>query len=179
MGNIKRASKLTDFNSHTSVWRTVYTMPPPFHPRDFVQFLATREDKSGSSEGGFVVVQTPVLDVEVDKGAVRGKYISVERVRVVKASEPGQKDRVEWVMVTASGASLLLLLLVLWLWTEAIGLDPGGNVPSWMADGAMTSTVCKDVPACVCSFCLIDGTLSSLPPSTMRSFIDWAQKQID
>lgn len=104
MGNIKRAVKLNDFNSHTSIWRTVYTMPPPFHPRDFVQFLATREN---TREQEFVVVQTPVLDVEVDKGAVRGKYISVERVRVVKASEEGKKDRVEWVMVTASGAFCL------------------------------------------------------------------------
>lgn len=32
---------------------------------------------------------------------------------------------------------------------DSLIADAGGNIPVWMAESALTSTVCKDVPLCV------------------------------
>ena len=86
------------------IWRLTYVTPPPTNPRTFVVLLLSRELQS-EGERCFMNISLPfdhpgcVEKHGEEKSRVRGKYVSVERVREI---EGGAK--VEWRMSTSSDA---------------------------------------------------------------------------
>lgn len=94
-------------------YRVEYKLPFPLRKREFVFYIQCVE----LSETEFIVVSLPRF---YDSDMVRGKYISVEKVR--------QTDEgVEWTMATTS--------------------DAGGLLPMFLQRPQLTATIAKDVDA--------------------------------
>ncbi|WVQ79236.1 hypothetical protein IAT38_001332 [Cryptococcus sp. DSM 104549] len=111
------------------VWRLTYKTPPPTNPRTFVVLLLSRElitEPRGERE--FMNISLPFVHPDcpekkgAEKGRVRGKYVSVERVREIK----GGKE-VEWRMATSS--------------------DAGGNIPRFVTNQSLPGSISEDVPS--------------------------------
>ncbi|WVQ75045.1 hypothetical protein IAR50_004654 [Cryptococcus sp. DSM 104548] len=111
------------------VWRLTYKTPPPTSPRTFVVLLLSRElVTSPKGERTFMNISIPFLHPECpekkggEKNRVRGKYVSVERVR-----ETDNGKAVEWRMATSS--------------------DAGGNIPRFVTNGSLPNSISEDVPS--------------------------------
>ncbi|GAA5967010.1 hypothetical protein JCM11641_000414 [Rhodosporidiobolus odoratus] len=128
------------FPGELEVWQTKYNNSPASN-RDFTFALLTRETTPSTSttaptptsaDSGaivspgstplrsFVVVSIPV-NAPVEKGFVRGRYVSVEHVQE-----------------TEEGGTV---------WTMAVSSDPGGWVPRLISDWVMPGKVSEDVPS--------------------------------
>jgi len=88
------------------VWRLTYVTPPPTNPRTFVVLLLSRELRSEpKGERCFMNISIPFNHPNCpekkgsERNHVRGKYVSVERVR-----EMAGGAEVEWRMATSSDA---------------------------------------------------------------------------
>ncbi|RSH93358.1 hypothetical protein EHS25_007714 [Saitozyma podzolica] len=118
------------FQPHVAeVWRLTYVTPPPTNPRTFVVLLLSRELKiEPLGERCFMNISLPFEHPECaaktgeEKSRVRGKYVSVERVREL---EDGEK--VEWKMATSS--------------------DAGGNIPRFVTNSSLPNSISEDVPS--------------------------------
>ncbi|WWD20254.1 hypothetical protein CI109_104730 [Kwoniella shandongensis] len=111
------------------VWRLTYNTPPPTNPRTFVVLLLSRELKSEPrGQRAFMNISIPFLHPDCpekkggEKSRVRGKYVSVERVRELESG-----DGVEWRMATSS--------------------DAGGNIPRFVTNGSLPNSIAEDVPS--------------------------------
>lgn len=118
------------------VWRLTFITPAPTNPRTFVVLLLCREIATTgkrrfmNGEPRSRSLLTPVSipfshpkcpeKVGSEKKRVRGKYVSVE---CVKESDKG----VEWLMATSS--------------------DAGGNIPRFMTNSSLPSSIAEDVPS--------------------------------
>ncbi|OCF43861.1 hypothetical protein I317_02304 [Kwoniella heveanensis CBS 569] len=111
------------------VWRLTYRTPPPTNPRTFIVLLLSRELKdSPRGERAFMNISIPFdhpgckEKTGDEKSRVRGKYVSVERVRELNGG-----DVVEWRMATSS--------------------DAGGNIPRFVTNGSLPNSIAEDVPS--------------------------------
>ncbi|WVN86851.1 uncharacterized protein L203_102025 [Cryptococcus depauperatus CBS 7841] len=111
------------------VWRLTYKTPPPTNPRTFVVLLLSRElITSPPGERSFMNISLPFVHPDCpekkggEKGRVRGKYVSVERVKELEGGR-----QVEWSMVTSS--------------------DAGGNIPRFVTNRSLPSSIAEDVPS--------------------------------
>ncbi|KAK8849628.1 hypothetical protein IAR55_004963 [Kwoniella newhampshirensis] len=111
------------------VWRLTYNTPPPTNPRTFVVLLLSRELKSEPrGQRAFMNISIPFIHPDCpekkggEKSRVRGKYVSVERVRELESG-----DGVEWRMATSS--------------------DAGGNIPRFVTNSSLPSSIAEDVPS--------------------------------
>ncbi|WVQ96016.1 hypothetical protein IAU59_003116 [Kwoniella sp. CBS 9459] len=111
------------------VWRLTYRTPPPTNPRTFVVLLLSRELKDAPrGERAFMNISIPFDHPDCkektgnEKSRVRGKYVSVERVRELDGGEV-----VEWRMATSS--------------------DAGGNIPRFVTNGSLPNSISEDVPS--------------------------------
>jgi len=117
--------KLKDTESG-EVWALHYSFPPPVSPRVFTQLLIVHLDDSNPSQRTGYIFQL-AFDVEGDTelvikegNGVKGRYVSVERVR-----EEGRT--IDWRMATRS--------------------NPAGLIPAWITKLAVPSEIMKDVPS--------------------------------
>ncbi|WWC65782.1 uncharacterized protein I303_108404 [Kwoniella dejecticola CBS 10117] len=111
------------------VWRLTFKTPPPTNPRTFLVLLLSRELNSGpKGERSFMNISIPFEHPDCppkannEKSRVRGKYVSVERVREVNGGA-----EVEWRMATSS--------------------DAGGNIPRFVTNGSLPNSIAEDVPS--------------------------------
>ncbi|CUA69296.1 hypothetical protein RSOLAG22IIIB_08422 [Rhizoctonia solani] len=119
---VNSARQLASFEAFEA-WTMGYKFTPPIWDRTFTVLIACVLEDSPSRQG--FVISLP-LDVSADQAlatqeprGVRGRYVSVERVREIDG-------KVEWVMATRSA--------------------PGGLIPSFLSESAMPSKICEDVP---------------------------------
>jgi len=119
---LKDTRLLKDVGPGQQIWSLHYVFPPPMSPRVFTVLVTIFEDANPRT--GWVV-SMPV-DVSGDKElaakdfpGVRGRYVSIERVRQAE-------DKVDWLMATSS--------------------TPGGNLPSWIAEMSIDGQISHDVP---------------------------------
>ncbi|KAH7103978.1 hypothetical protein BKA62DRAFT_695196 [Auriculariales sp. MPI-PUGE-AT-0066] len=132
-----------------SIWSMLYVFPAPFQPRIFTALIAVFPPKLASpghatapSAGAesyddeFILVQVPIdvsSDAELAKAnthpemnivkhdnIVHGRYAATERVRKT------QDGKTEWLMATSSNA--------------------GGNIPQFVQDMSIPSSIASDVP---------------------------------
>ncbi|WWC73743.1 uncharacterized protein I206_107715 [Kwoniella pini CBS 10737] len=113
------------------VWRLTFKTPPPTNPRTFLVLLLSREltnDNTPKGERSFMNISIPFEHpncppkLNNEKNRVRGKYVSVERVREVNKGLD-----VEWRMATSS--------------------DAGGNIPRFVTNGSLPNSIAEDVPS--------------------------------
>ncbi|WVF68469.1 hypothetical protein IAT40_003236 [Kwoniella sp. CBS 6097] len=111
------------------VWRLTYRTPPPTNPRTFIVLLLSRELKdTPKGERAFMNISIPFDHPDCkektgnEKSRVRGKYVSVERVRELDGG-----DVVEWRMATSS--------------------DAGGNIPQFVTNRSLPGSIAEDVPS--------------------------------
>ena len=102
------------------IWQSTYNMPALINNRTFVSVIYIFENTEIPE---FYVVSRPALHPlsKIVKGAVRGYYESVERVKKLENGE------IEWIMATTS--------------------DAGGYIPTFLSELAMPSKISEDVPA--------------------------------
>ncbi|KZT71301.1 hypothetical protein DAEQUDRAFT_124314 [Daedalea quercina L-15889] len=123
VSEIKKVTLIKEISPTQSIWSLYYTFPPPVSPRVFTvlqtKYLVTESPKKG------LIVSIPVDlsdDPELAKleeKGVKGRYVSVELLKEL------DNGKVEWKMATSS--------------------TPGGNIPSFVAESTMDSTIAKDV----------------------------------
>ncbi|BEJ17557.1 hypothetical protein CspHIS471_0609580 [Cutaneotrichosporon sp. HIS471] len=111
------------------VWRLTYVTPAPTSPRTFVVLLLSRElQVAPHGQRCFMNISLPFKHPDCpekqgpEKARVRGKYVSVERVR---ETEDGK--RTEWRMATSS--------------------DAGGSIPRFVTNSALPKNIAEDVPS--------------------------------
>ncbi|KAL6305309.1 hypothetical protein BKA93DRAFT_222665 [Sparassis latifolia] len=121
--DIKKVALVKQISSTQAIWTLYYTFAPPVSPRVFTVLQTTHLIETSPKTG--IVVSIPV-DLSDDKDlskieekGVKGRYVSVERLK-----ELGN-GKVEWKMATSS--------------------TPGGNIPSFVAESTMDSTISHDV----------------------------------
>ncbi|EPS93319.1 hypothetical protein FOMPIDRAFT_1136399 [Fomitopsis schrenkii] len=120
---IKKVTLVDEISQTQSIWTLYYTFPPPVSPRVFT-VLQTKHLVGESPKKG-IIVSIPVdlsEDAELAKleeKGVKGRYVSVELLQEL------DNGKVEWRMATSS--------------------TPGGNIPSFVAESTMASTIAKDV----------------------------------
>ncbi|KAH9930738.1 uncharacterized protein B0H18DRAFT_1145168 [Fomitopsis serialis] len=120
---IKKVTLIKEISPTQSIWSLYYTFPPPVSPRVFT-VLQTKHLVAESPKKG-LIISTPVdlsEDTELAKleeKGVKGRYVSVELLQEL------DNGKVEWRMATSS--------------------TPGGNIPSFVAESTMDSTIAKDV----------------------------------
>ncbi|OCF62179.1 hypothetical protein L486_01846 [Kwoniella mangroviensis CBS 10435] len=128
--SMRESECLHIYRKHVAeVWRLTFKTPPPTNPRTFVVLLLSRE-LIGEPHGGraFMNISLPFEHPDCppklnnEKSRVRGKYVSVERVREIE----GGKE-VEWRMATSS--------------------DAGGNIPRFVTNGSLPNSIAEDVPS--------------------------------
>ncbi|KAH9843203.1 uncharacterized protein C8Q71DRAFT_698534 [Rhodofomes roseus] len=123
VSEIKKVTLIKEISPTQSIWSLYYTFPPPVSPRVFT-VLQTKHLVAESPKKG-LIVSIPVElseDAELAKleeKGVKGRYVSVELL------EELDNGKVEWRMATSS--------------------TPGGNIPSFVAESTMDSTIAKDV----------------------------------
>ncbi|ORY34819.1 hypothetical protein BCR39DRAFT_592329 [Naematelia encephala] len=118
------------FQPHVAeVWKLTYVTPPPTSPRTFVVLLLSRELRTEpTGERCFMNISIPFNHPDCpekkgdEKSRVRGRYVSVERVRELDGGQ-----RVEWRMATSS--------------------DAGGNIPRFVTNSSLPSSISEDVPS--------------------------------
>ncbi|KLT43118.1 hypothetical protein CC85DRAFT_259215 [Cutaneotrichosporon oleaginosum] len=110
------------------VWRLTYVTPAPTSPRTFVVLLLSRElAVAPHGQRRFMNISLPFAHPECpekrgpEKARVRGKYVSVERVREL------DEGRTEWRMATSS--------------------DAGGSIPRFVTNSALPKSIAEDVPS--------------------------------
>ncbi|CAE6504693.1 unnamed protein product [Rhizoctonia solani] len=119
---VRSAQQLASLESFEA-WTMGYKFTPPVWDRTFTILIASVLEESASRQG--FVISLP-LDVSTDQAlaaqeprGVRGRYVSVERVKEIDG-------KVEWIMATRSA--------------------PGGLIPSFLSEPAMPGKICEDVP---------------------------------
>ncbi|CED83214.1 START-like domain [Phaffia rhodozyma] len=104
------------------IWSLDYHLPRPLSPRNFVILFLGIETIVGEE---FINISIPVETGQpsenVKTGSVRGRYVSVERVRLTGHKE----NEVEWVMALAS--------------------TPGGAIPQFITNSSLPGEISKDV----------------------------------
>ncbi|WVW86973.1 hypothetical protein I302_109029 [Kwoniella bestiolae CBS 10118] len=128
--SMRESECLQVYRKHCAeVWRLTFKTPPPTNPRTFVVLLLSRE-LTGEPKGerAFMNISIPFEHpdcppkVNNEKSRVRGKYVSVERVREIEGGR-----EVEWRMATSS--------------------DAGGNIPRFVTNGSLPNSIAEDVPS--------------------------------
>ncbi|OJD23087.1 hypothetical protein ACJ73_05561 [Blastomyces percursus] len=108
-------------------------------PRVFLAMVITAftppefsESTSTTQPSGFINIQLPIHfsaippSLSLPKNAVRGKYVSAERVRILPhASDSAAPGKIEWVMATSSKA--------------------GGWIPGFLQHSAVPDAIARDV----------------------------------
>ncbi|KAI0636714.1 hypothetical protein C8Q77DRAFT_1154628 [Trametes polyzona] len=120
---IKKVKLIKRISPTQSVWTLYYHFPPPVSPRVFTVVQTTWLSTSSPKTGIIVSLPVDVSDneeyVKLEEKGVKGRYASVERIQEL------ENGKVEWRMATSS--------------------TPGGNIPQFVVDSSMPSTISKDV----------------------------------
>ncbi|KAG5644221.1 hypothetical protein DXG03_008816 [Asterophora parasitica] len=119
-------SKVASISPTAEIWTLGYTFPWPVSPRVFTVLQVVHLDEE-KREG--IIVSIPIVPSTETKGAVRGRYVSVETLREVEVENGvgGQKKTVtEWRMATAS--------------------TTGGLIPVFVAEASLPGKISEDVP---------------------------------
>ncbi|KAF8586551.1 hypothetical protein K439DRAFT_1408716 [Ramaria rubella] len=124
---LNKVTLLKTISPTEMIWTLYYKFPPPISPRVFTALQVTHlegGDDGKPREGWIVSLPVDVsedadMKSKEEKG-VRGKYVSVERIK------EGKEGIVEWAMATSS--------------------TPGGNIPQFIAETSMPGQIYKDVP---------------------------------
>ncbi|KAJ1308273.1 hypothetical protein OPQ81_003988 [Rhizoctonia solani] len=118
-----RSARLLGSFGGFEAWTMGYKFTPPISDRTFTILITCILEEQPSRQG--FIISLP-LDVSTDQAltaqepqGVRGRYVSVERVREID-------NKVEWIMATRSA--------------------PGGLIPSFLSEPSMPSKISEDVP---------------------------------
>ncbi|KAF8891308.1 hypothetical protein BD779DRAFT_196192 [Infundibulicybe gibba] len=127
---IKKVTKIKDVSPTAAIWSMYYTFAPPVSPRVFTVLQVTRLDSTAPRSGTIVSIpidlsDDPELAALEEKGAVRGRYTSVERILEL-AADGDKGGKTEWRMATSS--------------------TPGGSIPTFVVETTMAGKVAQDVP---------------------------------
>ncbi|WRT69650.1 uncharacterized protein IL334_006640 [Kwoniella shivajii] len=130
--SMRESECLHVYRKHVAeVWRLTFKTPPPTNPRTFIVLLLSREltdNNQAKGERSFMNISLPFEHPDCppkqgnEKSRVRGKYVSVERVKEIE-----QGNEVEWRMATSS--------------------DAGGNIPRFVTNGSLPNSIAEDVPS--------------------------------
>ncbi|KAH9945886.1 uncharacterized protein BXZ73DRAFT_37246 [Epithele typhae] len=121
--DIKKVKLVKQISPTQQVWTLFYQFPPPVSPRVFTVVQTTWLSESSPRTGIIVSIPVDVTGEEefakVEEKGVKGRYVSVECLQEL------DNGKVEWRMATSS--------------------TPGGNIPQFVADSSMASTISHDV----------------------------------
>jgi len=121
--DIKKVALVKQISPTQSIWTLYYTFPPPVSPRVFTVLQTTHLSETSPRTGLIVSIPIDLSDspdlAKVEEKGVKGRYVSVERLKEL------DDGKVEWKMATSS--------------------TPGGNIPSFIAESSMDSTISHDV----------------------------------
>ncbi|EMD38280.1 hypothetical protein CERSUDRAFT_49192, partial [Gelatoporia subvermispora B] len=118
---IKKVKLVKQLSPTSSIWTLYYTFPPPVSPRVFTVVQITHLEEASPRTGLIVSIPVDLSDdpelAKLEEKGVKGRYVSVERLKELDGG------KVEWRMATSS--------------------TPGGNIPKFIAEGSMGSTISK------------------------------------
>ncbi|KAF9532228.1 hypothetical protein CPB83DRAFT_665682 [Crepidotus variabilis] len=127
---IKDSIKVKQVSPTAEIWAMHYHFTPPVTDRVFTVFQVVHLSSEEGKPRVGTIVSLPVdltspedqglHDLE-PKGAITGRYVSVERVMEL------ENGNIEWRVVTSS--------------------SPGGNIPSFIVNSSMAKTIAHDVPS--------------------------------
>ncbi|KAI0707618.1 hypothetical protein C8Q76DRAFT_628199 [Earliella scabrosa] len=121
--DIKKVKLIKRISPTQSVWTLYYHFPPPVSPRVFTVVQTTWLSETSPKTGIVVSLPVDVTDNEeyakLEEKGVKGRYVAVERLQEL------DNGKVEWRMATSS--------------------TPGGNIPQFVAESSMASTISGDV----------------------------------
>ncbi|RPD66414.1 hypothetical protein L226DRAFT_542957 [Lentinus tigrinus ALCF2SS1-7] len=121
--DIKKVKLIKRISPTQSVWTLYYHFPPPVSPRVFTVVQTTWLSEATPRTGIIVSIPVDVTEdaeyAKLEEKGVKGRYVSVERLQEL------DDGKVEWRMATSS--------------------TPGGNIPQFVADSSMASTISHDV----------------------------------
>ncbi|CAD6584290.1 MAG: hypothetical protein TREMPRED_003790 [Tremellales sp. Tagirdzhanova-0007] len=121
------------FQAHVAeVWRLTYVTPPPTNPRTFVVLLLSREVKSGPpGQRCFMNGESEGSIIDAWKSLKRRASLATVRAPGLPGKGPWREftceRKVEWKMATSS--------------------DAGGNIPRFMTNSSLASSISEDVPS--------------------------------
>jgi len=120
---IKKVKLIKQLSPTSSVWSLYYNFPPPVSPRVFTVAQITHLEETSPRTGLIVSIPVDLSDdaelAKLEEKGVKGRYVSVERLKEL------DNGKVEWRMATSS--------------------TPGGNIPKFIAESSMGSTISRDV----------------------------------
>jgi len=124
ISDIQKVALVKQISPSQSVWTLYYSFSPPMSPRVFTVLQITHLDTENRI--GLIISipvdlsNEPELAKIEEKGAAKGRYVCVERVKELS------NGNVEWKLATSS--------------------TPGGNIPQFMVDRSMPGLISNDVP---------------------------------
>jgi len=122
ISDIKKVALVKQISPTQSVWTLYYTFTPPVSPRVFTVLQTSHVTETSPKTG--IIVSIPI-DLagddlaKIEEKGVKARYVSAERLKEL------DDGNVEWIMATSS--------------------TPGGNIPSFIAESTMDSTISHDV----------------------------------
>ncbi|KAF8635509.1 hypothetical protein AX17_003899 [Amanita inopinata Kibby_2008] len=122
--DIRKVTKVKALSDNAEIWSLYYTFTPPVSPRVFTVLQVAHLNDSSPRTGLIVSVPVDLVSQEdlakLEEKGVKGRYVSVERLMEL------ENGSTEWRMATSS--------------------NPGGLIPSFVAESTMPGAIVQDVP---------------------------------
>lgn len=121
---LRKVTKVKALSENAEIWTLYYKFSSAMSPRVFTVLQVTRLDNQSPRSGLIVSIPVDLSSqddlAKLEEKGIRGRYVRVERLLEL------ENGSTEWRMATSS--------------------SPGGFIPGFIAQGALPSTIAKDVP---------------------------------